>query len=137
MTSFIKRFKNTSREEIQREGKLQRKAAAIGISPKVIRVNKQSIVMENLDEPCIADKYGANINDIPEWIKEEIVNILHTLYTMGIEYIDVTPYNFIEKDGIIYVIDFGHAHNVNDKIHYYLDEIFNTWYLEKWNEDFT
>lgn len=136
MPSFIKRFKNTPYEQIRQEARLQREAAALGISPRVIRCNKNSIVMEKIDEPCIADKYGDKIDDIPEWIKEEIVDILYLLYTIGIEYIDVTPYNFIEKDDKIYIIDFGHARYVEDDVHYYLDEIFNDWYLGKWNSDF-
>ena len=36
--------------------------------------------------------------------------IIRTLWEVeGIEYIDITPYNFIEKDEKLYLIDFGHA----------------------------
>jgi tRNA A-37 threonylcarbamoyl transferase component Bud32 len=54
---------------------------------------------------------------------------------MGIEYLDVTPYNFIEKDGTVYIIDFGHARNVSDYLDDYLDDIFANWKL-KWNPEF-
>jgi tRNA A-37 threonylcarbamoyl transferase component Bud32 len=135
MTNFIKRFKNTPYEDIRREARFQRKAAELGLSPRVIRCNKNSIIMENLNKPCIADQYGDNIDDIPEWIQEEILAILFTLYLIGIEYVDVTPYNFIEKDNKIWIIDFGHARNVPDYVDDYIDDLFANWKL-KWNSDF-
>lgn len=136
MPNYIKRFKNNSHETIRQEARFQRKASELGVSPRVIRCNQNSIVMENLNEPCIADKYGKDIDDIPEWIKKEIVNILFLLYSANIEYIDVTPYNFIEKDDRVWIIDFGHARVPDGEINWYLDDVFNKGYLEKWNEDF-
>lgn len=137
MKSFIKRFSNTPYEDIRREARLQRRAAAIGISPKVIRCNHTSIVMENVGEMSIADKYGEKIEDIPEWLKEDILDLLYTLYTvLAIEYVDVTPYNFIEKDGVVWIIDFGHAKNATYDLDPYLDEAFAEWNLTKWNPEF-
>lgn len=139
MKSFIKRFNaNVPYEEIRREARLQRRAAAIGISPRVIRCTQNTIAMENMREECIADKYGEDIDDIPEWIKEDIMDILYLLYSViGIEYIDVTPYNFIEKHGVIWIIDFGHAKDADDyEIDPYLDQVFADWKLTKWNTEF-
>jgi tRNA A-37 threonylcarbamoyl transferase component Bud32 len=135
--SFIKRFPNTPYEEIRREARLQRRAAALGISPNVKRCTTFTIVMENLNTPCLAEMYGDRIDDIPEWIREEILDILYALYTVAkIEYIDVTPYNFIERDGVVWIIDFGHAHDVSGEMDPYLDEVFATWNLSKWNPEF-
>ena len=136
--SFIKRFPtNVPYQEIRREARLQRLAAGIGLAPRIIRCNATSIVMENLQTPCLGDVYGDDPEDVPEWIREEILDILYTLYTMlDIEYIDVTPYNFIERDGIVWIIDFGHAHMVTNEVDPYLDTLFATWEITKWNPDF-
>jgi RIO-like serine/threonine protein kinase len=93
--------------------------------------------MDNLNEFCIADKYGEQIRMIPLWIRQEIVEILWVLYSqLGIQYVDVTPYNFIEKDGRVWIIDFGHAIDKSDILDPYLESIFNTWKLTRWNPRF-
>jgi serine/threonine-protein kinase RIO1 len=66
--------------------------------------------MENLNEMCIADMYGEDPKDIPKIVWDQIRVILKILYfDEGIEYIDITGYNFIEKKGKVYIIDFGDA----------------------------
>jgi RIO-like serine/threonine protein kinase len=134
---FIKRFPtNTPYEQIRKEARLQRHAFALGFAPKVIRCTSRTIVMENLNARCLADTYGDKIEDIPEWVKEDILDILYTLYSIGgIEYLDITPYNFIEVDGIVWIIDFGHARNTSENMDPFLEEIMNSWQL-KWNPDF-
>jgi tRNA A-37 threonylcarbamoyl transferase component Bud32 len=136
---FIKRFPNTPVEEIKREAMLQRRAAKKGMSPNVIRCTKKTIVSEHLDEMCLADKYGKDMDDLPDWVRREIVEILWKLYKeCDIEYIDITPFNFIEKEGTVWVIDFGHARSVtpDTKLEPYLLELFDTWELKCWNKDF-
>jgi len=135
--NFIKRFPvNIPYEDIRREARFQRHAAAMGLSPKVIRCTNKTIVMEQIKGKCLADKYGDNIEDIPEWVKEDILDILSTLYTTaGIEYVDITPYNFIEVDGIVWIIDFGHARHASKTKDCFLEEILDNWEL-KWNPDF-
>lgn len=135
--SFVKRFPNTPYEAIRREARLQRRAAAMGLAPKVVRCTETTIVMEDLQAPCLAEVYGDSIDDIPAWIKEDILDILYSLRTIAqIEYIDVTPYNFIETDGVVWIIDFGHAREAGPEIDPYLDELFANWVLSKWNPDF-
>jgi RIO-like serine/threonine protein kinase len=137
MKSFIKRFHpSTPYERIRMEARFQRVSASLGLSPIVIRCNRNAIVMEHLQTPCLADVYGDDIDELPEWIQESILDILYTLYCHGIEYVDVTPYNFIEKDGVVWVLDFGHARQVGDEIESYLNELFVNWKLTKWNPDF-
>lgn len=135
--TFVKRFENTPYEAIRQEARLQRRASALGLAPRVIRCTQSTIVMEHLDAPCLAEVYGDSIDDVPEWIKEEILDILYALRTIeNIEYIDVTPYNFIEKDGVVWIIDFGHASPVSETPDEYLDEILAEWKIRKWNPVF-
>lgn len=137
MKLYIKHFTDTPHETIRREARFQRRAAAVGLSPPIVKVTETSIVMENLDQGCLAEVYGDSIEDIPEWIKEDILDILYTLRTVAhIDYIDVSPYNFIEKDGVVWIIDFGHATQSGSVIDPYLDEVFAAWSLSKWNPDF-
>ncbi len=134
---YVKKFTDVSPEEVKREAQLQKRAAELGLSPVVHRFNKNSITMEHLGEMCIADKYGEQIRMIPKWIREDIVEILWNLYTdLGIQYIDVTPYNFVEKDGRVWIIDFGHARENVDTMDPYLEKLFNTWKLSRWNPRF-
>lgn len=135
--SFVKRFQNTPYESIRREARLQRRAAAMGLSPPVVRCTASTLVMEDLRAPCLAEVYGNSVDDLPEWIKEDILDILYTLRTLArIEYIDVTPYNFIETDGVVWIIDFGHAKEAGEEVDPYLDELFASWSLTKWNPEF-
>jgi tRNA A-37 threonylcarbamoyl transferase component Bud32 len=114
-------------------------ASKYGFSPKIIGhtifADVCFISMEHLEAECIADIYGENPEDIPCWIWNEIRAMLRTLLDEeGIEYLDITPYNFIEKDNRIYVVDFGDAKYVDGKINWFLDE-----FLEgenSWNPDY-
>ena len=134
---FVKKFTEVPMEQIKHEAQLQKRAAELGLSPGVRRITKNTIVMENVEEMCIADKYGEQLRMIPKWIREEIVEILWTLYNqLEIQYTDVTPYNFIEKDGRVWVIDFGHAKINPDSLDPYLERIFDTWKLSRWNPRF-
>lgn len=134
---YVKKFIQVPMEQIKNEAQLQKRAAELGLSPVVYRFNKNSITMEDLTEMCIADKYGEQIRMIPKWIREQIVEILWRLYSeLDIQYVDVTPYNFIEKDGRVWIIDFGHATINPDSLDPYLEKLFDTWKLSRWNPRF-
>jgi tRNA A-37 threonylcarbamoyl transferase component Bud32 len=88
------------------------------------------IKMQNLNSACVADKYGEEPEDIPIKYLIEMKNIIKKLfYEEKIEYIDITPYNFIEKNDKIYLIDFEHAYLTpsNNQIpkNWFLREIFS------------
>jgi tRNA A-37 threonylcarbamoyl transferase component Bud32 len=108
---FTKRFSRAPRNAVKKEVALQRIGSEYGMSPCVLDTdNKTYISMEDLGVMSIADQYGENIEDIPENIRADIWNILWILFSRAdIEYVDVTPYNFIEKDGRLWVVDYGHA----------------------------
>lgn len=85
---------------------------------------------------CIADMYGEAIENMPQGILKEIYDILVNLYLVcDIAYIDVTPYNFIENNSKVWVIDFGNARNAPGKDEW-LDQTFRTCKITSCNPEF-
>ena len=139
--AYTKRFPNTPAEDVLREVTLQRAAAEYGLAPDVLETdNATFITMEDMGCMNLAEKYGDTMEDIPETIKRDIWNILWALYSCSdIEYIDVTPYNFVEKDGRVWILDFGHARKINGgEIDDWLLSVLNdeSTTLSEWNADF-
>jgi tRNA A-37 threonylcarbamoyl transferase component Bud32 len=131
--------KAVSSDSSDNEIELQSIASRYGFSPKIISSTyldgKCFIHMEHVDEVCLADKYGDDAKDIPEWIWEQIRTMIKTLFEEeGIEYIDITPYNFIEKDNRIYIIDFGDSKYTNGQIDWFLQEFIDG--ENSWNPDY-
>jgi len=125
------------------EVELQTISARHGFSPKVIDAlsfpsdNKGIICMEDLNTECLADVYGEDPDDIPRWVWDQIRTMVTTLFEEeGIEYSDITPYNFIEKDNRVYMIDFGHAKyvNENETISWFVQEFIDG--ENYWNPDY-
>ena len=133
---FIKDVSNRTEEQIRQEVILQTRAAEKGLAPRVISSDyKTYIEMEKIPEMCVADKYGENIKNIPKNVISDIYKIIRTLYhECDIQYVDVTPYNFIECDGRLWVIDFGDAIPVVKN--WYLQELFDNECVLEWNPDF-
>jgi tRNA A-37 threonylcarbamoyl transferase component Bud32 len=94
------------------------------------------ITMEKIGSMSLADMYGDKPQDLPTHIWPQIQHIIKTLYEeIGIEYIDITPYNFIEHDDKIYIIDFGDAYYKGTRPRNW----FHKQFLEdpsSWNPDF-
>ncbi len=139
--AYTKRFTNISAEDVLREVTLQRAASEYGLAPDVLDTdNVTFITMENMGEMNLAEKYGDTMEDIPETIKRDVWNILWALYSScNMEYTDVTPYNFMEKDGRVWVVDFGHARKINGgEIDEWLLSVLNdeSQMLSEWNADF-
>jgi tRNA A-37 threonylcarbamoyl transferase component Bud32 len=80
--------------------------------------NTKIFTMKNIPTLNLSDMYGENFSDIPTYITDEIRNIIATLYSYGIEYPDITGYNFIEYQNKIWIIDFGHASYKSDYTKY-------------------
>jgi len=133
---FIKDVSSRTEKQIRDEVELQTRASRKNLAPKILKTDYNTYIkMEKIPEMCIADKYGEHIRDIPKYILTEIYNIIYRLYyECDIEYVDVTPYNFIEYEGKVWVIDFGDAKPV--KKDYYLEEVFNNGCLTGWNPEF-
>ena len=133
---------NFLEEDAENEIELQKIASSnYDFVPKIINTtfedDKCVIEMENLEASNLADIYGENIEDIPDHVWNSIRIILKILLEEeGIEYVDITPYNFIEKDGKVYIIDFGHAYYTDlvDIDPFLNDVLYKN--LKSWNRDF-
>lgn len=121
------------------EIEIQTIAAGYGFSPRILKteegVGTVQVYMEDIEEDPLVTSYGEDPNDIPKWIWDEIRFMVRTLYEEeGIEYVDITPYNFIEKDGRIYMIDFGDARYKEGEPDWFLAEFLDG--ENSWNPDY-
>lgn len=130
-----------TREDAEREVKLLEIAGEYGFAPRINSVKYSEggcdLFMEKITGFNLADRYGEQPSGIPDNIWPKIRKILSTLYNKGgIEYVDITPYNFMKKGHRIYIIDFGDAFYTDKQkpINWFLKE-----FLEgenSWNPDF-
>jgi predicted Ser/Thr protein kinase len=123
------------------EAELQIRASNHGFAPNVYKVerlddDKVRIIMERIDGVTLADEYGDDPEEIPEWIWDELRHKIEILYDLeGIEYIDITPYNFIQTDKSIYIVDFGDAkYSDNTPMNWFLREFLDG--ENSWNPDY-
>jgi len=87
----------------------------------------------------LAEHFSDEPDNIPKWVWDEIRKIIRILYYQeGIEYIDITPYNFmIDSNNKIWIIDFGHAYytDISKPMNWFLSEfIYDE--LNSFNPDF-
>lgn len=132
---YRKEFTKTPKKDLVREVKLMRMSAELGLSPNVLKTDQTTFIEMEHSGPTISEVFGEHIDDLPNDIRKSIYDILFTLWQHGIQYRDVTPYNFTYKDGRVWVIDFGHA-NQYKRLDKYLKNIFNEGWLVNWNPDF-
>jgi RIO-like serine/threonine protein kinase len=125
------------------ETELQEIASKYGFAPKIQRIDGNVVQMDRVDGMCLADLYTDDPAAIPDAIWFQIESILETLFECeGIEYVDITSYNFMEdKDGKVWIIDFGHAYYTPKE----KGEPASNWFLRSvlsgesgkaWNSDF-
>ncbi len=143
MSQYLKvlPYENVSQGKIGLEAELQRKAFNFVPTPEVVDLiyndREGIIVMEKVNGKCLADIYGDDPNDIPDELWKKIHNIIETLYyEASIEYIDITPYNFMIDDEGLLIIDFGHAYYKNDHTptNWFLKDFLDG--INEWNPDF-
>jgi predicted Ser/Thr protein kinase len=136
--SYVKRFKTNNYASVRREAQLLNIAASYGLAPEVYDTDyKTYIEMEDLKELSVSDMYGDNIADIPKHILAGMFSILWFLYHVcEIEYVDVWPRNFVEVDGRVYIVDFGHATKKTAKCNAYLKKTLAAGKITRWNPDF-
>jgi tRNA A-37 threonylcarbamoyl transferase component Bud32 len=145
--AYYKMILADNERKISREIEMQEISANYGFSPKIIKsqitFNKEdgkyigNITMEHINEMCIADKYGEDPKKVPKLIWDQIRTILKILYNEeGIEYIDITGYNFIEKNNKVYIIDFGDAiyTKTDNEMNWFLSDFLSGY--NGWNPDF-
>jgi tRNA A-37 threonylcarbamoyl transferase component Bud32 len=87
-------------------------------TPSIIEYDKSSCIMsmEKVDNMCISDFYGDSADKVPDYIFDKIRKIIKVLYDNGIEYPDITGYNFIEYEDDIWIIDYGHASFIKNNV---------------------
>jgi len=123
------------------EIELQTIAANYGFAPQIHHADGDLIQMEAIKGHCLADLYTDDPKKVPDWIWDEIHRILAILFEReGIEYVDITSYNFIQENDTnkIWIIDFGHAYYTKssdgDAENWFLREILEG--EKSWNPDF-
>jgi tRNA A-37 threonylcarbamoyl transferase component Bud32 len=123
-----------------REMEFQEIASAIGLAPQIIkkrllRNGLFRVTMERIPPMCVCDMYGYEEEDIPPHIWRGVRRVVRKLFRNGIEYKDITGYNFIEDpSGKIWVIDFEHAKSVNNRCSKFVREFING--RNNWNPYF-
>lgn len=127
--------KQVSPETIDNEIELQTIASKYNICPKILSVTESSITMEKVNGHTLFELYEDDPENVPLWIWDEIRKIVLTLYEEeGIEYIDISPFNFMKLNDKIIVIDFGDAKYVGDEPDWFLLEFLDG--TNMWNPDF-
>ena len=143
---FIKKipYNKTIKKSIQLEYELQNYiSSTYNFTPKINKLSyletESEITMEKINGKTLFEKYSDDPSDIPKWVWDEIRHILTILYEdEGIEYIDITPYNFmIDNNNKIWIIDFGHAFytDSNKRINWFLSEFIYD-QVNEFNPDF-
>jgi tRNA A-37 threonylcarbamoyl transferase component Bud32 len=119
------------------EIRLQTIAAEMGLAPQIRETDNETyMVMDKLPAMNIGDMYGTSIRTLPHYVRNGIVDTLRTLYeTKGIQFVDITPYNFIEYGKRIWIIDFGDAYDDQEEVHPHLNRILTSGLL-RWNPEF-
>jgi len=137
---FVKKLKPGPEADLEIE--LQNIASKQhGFAPQIrtVQTNQDEVflVMDNLGtENTLYNIYGDQPEALPKHVWCEIRRIVTTLLEVeGIEYIDVTSYNFLEKDDKIWIIDFGHARYTrpDQKKNWFLEDFLDGW--DSWNPD--
>lgn len=133
---------NIKDDKASKEIGLQQIAANYGFSPKVqsfTEIDDDHIMlhMDKIDGSTLYELYGDDPEYIPEEVWDEIRVMVETLYhDEGIQYIDITPYNFMKSADRLYMIDFGDAEYTNDDgdVNWFLQEFLDG--ENMWNPDF-
>ena len=138
MKIYHKAFPQAKPGYVAQEARFLKIASDHGLSPKFVSTdNKTYIDMEDLDEMSVGDMYTNDITKIPQNILAGMFSLIWTLYHVhNIEYLDVWPRNFIEKDGRVWILDFGDAMKKAPEIDDYLGEILEAGKITHWNQEF-
>ena len=107
--------------------------------PKIINYDKKNkiLTMQKIHGDNLSNIYGEDIEEIPIKLITIIRQIINTLNSYLVEYVDITGYNFmLDKNENLWIIDFGHAkcRDKDDKIDTFLMEFING--KNSWNPEF-
>lgn len=106
--------------------------------PEIYSYNKnlKLMTMEKITNMNVSDFYGEKADKVPKNVFNKIQNIIKKLKNKGIFYIDITGYNFVEKDDDIWILDFKHAKiydNINEDELNFVNRFINAKNEQFWN----
>jgi serine/threonine protein kinase len=109
--------KQKSINTLLKEVEHQREAARHGIAPEIKEINQEGkyIVMEKLDKNLF-DIVKKNNGEIPDTIQRKIANVIKQMDETGVFHGDPNPANFMMKGTSMYMIDYGFARDIDDKL---------------------
>ena len=114
----MKTFRKTkSSNTLKIEYNLQKKAASVGISPRVVEYDSISkyIVMEQM-EYHLTEVLKKNKGRLSRNYQYQILEIFEKLDEVGVFHGDSNILNYMVKGGKVYIIDFGFSKEINDKL---------------------
>ena len=109
--------KNKSSEKLTEEVMLQRKCSKAGISPRIIDYDttEKFIVMEKMD--ChLLDLMKTRNGNLSENLQKQIISLFKKLDKSKVFQGDANILNYMMKDDIVYIIDFGYSKEIDDKL---------------------
>lgn len=121
-----------------KEVSIQYYAYIMGIkTPKIIKYDYEAKVlyMEKIPFLSISDEYGDKYKDVPTDVMKKVRNLVSQIRDIGINYPDITGYNFIYDGKDVWIIDFEHASFKTDIYTSFIKDFIDG--NEKiWNPDF-
>jgi tRNA A-37 threonylcarbamoyl transferase component Bud32 len=114
----MKVFKKTkSSKNIKLEVTLQNKAAKAGVAPRIVDydLEKKFIVMEKMDDH-LYNHLLQNKKRLLKAQQDRIFHIFQTLDKVKVFHNDANLYNYMTKDGQIYLIDYGLSKRINSHL---------------------
>jgi len=114
----MKTFRKTkSSSKLRLEAELQKKAAELQVSPKVIEIDTVSkyIVMEKLDKH-LYDVMKEQEGNLTEDQQKDLIHIFKSLDEAKVFHGDSNILNYMYKKNKLYIIDFGMAKHIDSKL---------------------
>lgn len=113
--------KSLRKYRTRHEAKIMGKIRDFGFpAPKVLKVSEKdaTIVMEYVDGKVVKEVFEKETEDTVKKLSQKIGETLTLLHANNIVHNDLTTSNMLEKDGTVYVIDWGlgyHSTRLEDK----------------------
>jgi predicted Ser/Thr protein kinase len=109
--------KNKPTNLIRQEHEFHLLAEKAGISPKLVDVDLigKSMTMIKLDNDLL-DIIHNQRGVLKRAQQLRIIEIFKTLDQIGVFHMDANPRNFMEKDGVIYIIDYGYSKAITPRL---------------------
>jgi predicted Ser/Thr protein kinase len=109
--------KEKSSKNLKKEYKFLKKAGKAGVSPEAIDYDdvSKTIIMEKMDYHLI-DYLKKHKNILSKKNQKRILEIFKTLDEIGIFHNDANLLNYMVKDNVIFLIDFGLAKKIDEKL---------------------